>query len=89
LVNTLSRTEVDSVDLKDYCSGGFKDFTRIASSRPELWRDICLVNRRQISTSLGDYIKYLQRMRQWIREQEGNLLEREFARANEIRRQIS
>ena len=89
LVNTLSRTEVDSVDLKDYCSGGFKDFTRIASSRPELWRDICLVNRRQISRSLGDYIKCLQRMRQWIRDREGNLLEREFARANEIRRQIS
>jgi prephenate dehydrogenase len=89
LVTTLSRTEVNSVDLKDYCGGGFKDFTRIASSRPEVWRDICLVNRQPISKSLGAYIKCLERMRQWIRDREGDLLEREFARANEVRRQIS
>lgn len=89
LVNTLSRTKLDSVDLKDYCGGGFKDFTRIASSRPEIWRDICLGNRRAIGKSLGDYIKHLERLRRWIRDGEGDLLEREFAQANEVRRQIS
>lgn len=89
LVNTLSRTEVDSVDLKAYCAGGFKDFTRIASSRPEIWRDICLVNRRAIGKSLGDYIKNLERLRKLIRNGKGELLEREFAQAYEARRQIS
>lgn len=89
LVNTLSRTKVDSVDLKAYCGGGFKDFTRIASSRPELWRDICLVNEQAIGKSLGDYIRNLQRLRKLIRNRKGDLLEREFARANEVRRQIS
>lgn len=89
LVNTLSRTKVDSVDLKDYCGAGFKDFTRIASSRPEIWRDICLVNRQAIGKSLGEYIKGLERLRRFIRKGEGHLLEREFARANEVRRQIS
>lgn len=89
LVNTLDQTKVDSVDLKSYCGGGFKDFTRIASSRPELWRDICLVNRQAIGKSLSDYIKNLERLRKLIRDRKGNLLEREFVRANEVRRQIS
>jgi prephenate dehydrogenase len=49
LVNLMSRAKLDSTDVIEYCGGGFKDFTRIASSRPELWRDICLMNRRAVS----------------------------------------
>ncbi|MFQ5849096.1 MAG: prephenate dehydrogenase [Candidatus Binatia bacterium] len=88
LVDTLGRTQVDSVDLKDYCGGGFKDLTRIASSRPEIWRDICLVNRQAIAKSICDYIKGLERLRRWISDGEGDLLEREFDRASELRRAI-
>lgn len=88
LVNTLSRTRIDSVDLKRYCGGGFKDFTRIASSRPEIWRDICLVNRRAVGKGLGDYIKNLEHLRKLVRNGKGDALEREFARANEVRKQI-
>ena len=89
LVNALARTRVPGVDLKTYCAGGFKDFTRIASSRPELWRDICLMNRRAVGQSLGDYIKSLEQLKHWIEEGKGSLLEKEFARANEIRAQIA
>ena len=88
LVNSLARTQVPGVDLESYCAGGFKDFTRIASSRPELWRDICLMNRKSIGKTLGDYIKNLERLKGWIEKGRGALLEREFARANEIRGQI-
>lgn len=89
LVNALARTRVRGVDLKSYCAGGFKDFTRIASSRPELWRDICLMNRVALGQSLGDYIKSLEQLKRWIEEGKGALLEKEFARANEIRAQIA
>ncbi len=89
LVNALARTRVPGVDLKTYCAGGFKDFTRIASSRPELWRDICLMNRRAVGQSLGDYIKSLDQLKRWIEEGKGSLLEKEFARASEIRAQIA
>jgi prephenate dehydrogenase len=89
LVNTLARTRVRGVDLKTYCAGGFKDFTRIASSRPELWRDICLMNRRAVGRSLRDYIKSLEQIQCWIDEGKGALLEKEFSRANEIRAQIA
>jgi prephenate dehydrogenase len=88
LVNALSRTQLKGVDLKTYCAGGFKDFTRIASSRPELWRDICLMNRRALGRSLSDYIKYLEQLNRWIHEEKGGLLEKEFARAYETRAQI-
>jgi len=88
LVNALERTRVPGVDLKDYCAGGFKDFTRIASSRPELWRDICLMNRRALNRSLGDYIKNLKQLKRWIEGGKGALLEKEFARANETRSEI-
>jgi prephenate dehydrogenase len=88
LVNALERTPVDGVDLKSYCAGGFKDFTRIASSRPELWRDICLMNKRALGRSLSDYIKYLERLNRWIRHEKGALLEREFNRAFAVRAQI-
>jgi prephenate dehydrogenase len=88
LVNALERKPKKGLDLKSYCAGGFKDFTRIASSRPELWRDICLMNRRALGRSLGDYIKYLDQLNQWIRDGKGALLEREFAKAYEIRGEI-
>ena len=88
LVNALERQPRSGIDLKKYCAGGFKDFTRIASSRPELWRDICLMNRRALGRSLGDYIKYLQRLNRWIQEGKGARLEKEFARAYDTRAQL-
>jgi prephenate dehydrogenase len=88
LVNALERQALNGVDLKKYCAGGFKDFTRIASSRPELWRDICLMNRDALGRSLGGYIKYLQQLEGWIRDGKGAALEKEFARAYDIRARI-
>jgi prephenate dehydrogenase len=88
LVNSLEQTDVNGVDLKSFCAGGFKDFTRIASSRPELWRDICLMNKKALGRSLGDYIKYLERLNGWIRDEKGALLEKEFNHAFEVRAQI-
>jgi prephenate dehydrogenase len=89
LVNSLGQSRVDSLELKGYCAGGFKDFTRIASSRPELWRDICLANRQAISKGLGEYIRRLERLRGWIGNGKGSLLEQEFQKANDFRNGIS
>jgi prephenate dehydrogenase len=88
LVNALERQPRNGVDLKKYCAGGFKDFTRIALSRPELWRDICLMNRTALARSLDGYIKHLRRIERWIRDGKGAALEKEFARAYDIRAQI-
>ncbi len=85
LVNSLRDARVDSLDLKEYCAGGFKDFTRIASSRPEIWRDICLVNPRAITKGISDYVTRLEKIKGWVRDGRGDLLEKEFQRANEFR----
>jgi prephenate dehydrogenase len=89
LVNVLEQVNVNGIDLKSYCAGGFKDITRIASSRPELWRDICLLNGKAVSRSLGRYIRNLEQMKHWIDTGDGDALESEFARANGIREEMA
>lgn len=54
LVELLKHKE-DEHDIFKYAAGGFKDFTRIASSNPEMWADICLANGAQISSLISDY----------------------------------
>ena len=41
--------------LFDFAAGGFRDFTRIAASHPEMWRDICLANRKALLQELDGY----------------------------------
>jgi len=89
LVNLMNRAHVGSTEVIEYCGGGFKDFTRIASSRPELWRDICLLNRDAVSGGLADYIKELEKLKRLVDEGKGPEIEREFALANEARRRLS
>jgi prephenate dehydrogenase len=88
LVNALDQTKIDGIDLKIYCAGGFNDITRIAGSRPELWRDICLLNRKAVSKSLGNYIRNLERMKRAIDRGNGAALEAHFSRAQSVREQI-
>ncbi len=54
LVNTLSKSQYGDA-VFDYAAGGFKSFTRIASSDPVMWRDICLENKEAILSALNDY----------------------------------
>ncbi len=54
LVDALSKRE-ESDEIFQYAAGGFKDFTRIASSNPKMWRDICLSNSEEIIKSLDEF----------------------------------
>ncbi len=60
LVDMLTRNEQD--EPFRYAAGGFRDFTRIASSDPVMWRDICLANNHAIRDAIGQYIETLQRL---------------------------
>ncbi len=57
LVNTLERLDTPEEYMKLIAAGGFKDITRIASSSPVMWQQICLSNREQVSKVLDAYIR--------------------------------
>lgn len=59
LVNFVRDTDTDDELMKTLAAGGFKDITRIASSSPIMWQQICLKNRENISQILGNYIEVL------------------------------
>ena len=59
LVNFVRDTDTEDELMKALAAGGFKDITRIASSSPVMWQQICLKNSRNISRILGEYIDAL------------------------------
>ena len=68
-----------------YAAGGFRDFTRIASSHPEMWRDICLANRDRLSAELERYQGRLGEIARLLAAGDGAALERLFAEARGAR----
>lgn len=68
-----------------YAAGGFRDFTRIASSSPEMWREICLDNREALLASLDAFEGCLASLRRAVEKGDGGALDRVFRRAKEGR----
>ncbi len=54
LVDTLSRMD-DRAEIFRFAAGGFRDFTRIASSDPQMWHDICVANRAPLLQALAAF----------------------------------
>ena len=75
----------NGAQLFGYAAGGFRDFTRIASSHPEMWRDICLANRDRLLAELDRYGEKLQAVRRLLETADGAGLEKVFAEAREAR----
>ena len=76
-------------DAIKYAAGGFKDFTRIAGSHPEMWRDICLQNGRNIAGALDGYIASIERLRDMVERGDGAALLAEFEHARAVRARIT
>lgn len=68
-----------------FAAGGFRDFTRIAGSSPEMWRDIALANRDALVTELDAYLDALQSLRQAIEAGDADALLKIFSRARAAR----
>lgn len=69
-----------------FAAGGFRDFTRIAGSSPEMWRDICLANREALLREVDAYLNHLGQLRELLEAGDGAALERHFALARDARR---
>jgi prephenate dehydrogenase len=68
-----------------FAASGFRDFTRIAGSNPEMWRDIALANRDAVLSEIDAYLAALQALRQSVEGNDANALLDIFARARAAR----
>ncbi len=75
----------EAAELLGFAAGGFRDFTRIAASSPEMWRDISLQNRDALLAELDRYGARLAVFRELIARGEGAGLERLMAEARSAR----
>ena len=77
----------DNSDLYfSFAASGFRDFTRIAASHPEMWRDICLANRVALLGELDRYRAQLDELRDALANGDGAVLEKTFDVARTARR---
>ena len=73
----------NSKQLFSFAAGGFRDFTRIASSHPEMWRDICVANRDRLVQEVSRFANKLDRVKSLLRKPKK--LEKLFAEARAAR----
>lgn len=87
LVDCLGR-EDETEAIFRYAAGGFRDFTRIASSDPVMWRDICLANRGPIVERIASLRQELADLAALIEAGEGTALLQRFQRAKQARQRF-
>src|SRR6267142_861051 len=75
----------NAAQLFAYAAGGFRDFTRIASSHPEMWRDICLANRKALLVELRRYGGELERVKKMLEHGDAKALDALFSGARDAR----
>lgn len=85
LAEAADQGAVPSEVLRMLVAGGFKSTTRIASSPPEMWRDICLTNRQAVLASLSDFEAALARFRAALEQENAAEVLDAFARGKEAR----
>lgn len=84
LVNYLGKRQ-DAESIFNYAAGGFYDFTRIASSDPTMWADICVANKEEIINSLDGFIGCLGELKQQIADEDKNAIHALFKQAKQLR----
>ncbi|MEO1703081.1 MAG: prephenate/arogenate dehydrogenase family protein [Pseudomonadota bacterium] len=89
IVATASEFEdVAQADVIKYSASGFRDFTRLASSDPVMWRDVCLHNKSAILEMLARFSEDLSSLRAAVRRGDGEALKALFTKTRDIRQSI-
>jgi prephenate dehydrogenase len=84
LVESLARMS-EQREIFEYAAGGFRDFTRIASSDPVMWRDICLANGEAVLNMLARFNRDLESLSEAIRASDGDRILQIFSDAKSAR----
>lgn len=85
LVNAVSTYDRYEENILEYSAGGFRDFTRIASSDPTMWRDIALTNRDALLEMMERFERFFAELREDVRSGDGTKLFEFFLRSKESR----
>ena len=88
LVNSVESYDRYEENILAYSAGGFRDFTRIASSDPTMWRDVFLTNKDATLEILCRFTEELFALQRAIRQGDGEMLHDYFTRTRAIRRGI-
>ncbi|MDP1933787.1 MAG: prephenate dehydrogenase/arogenate dehydrogenase family protein, partial [Nitrosomonas sp.] len=84
-MNHLHHSTSNPENLLRFAGSGFRDFTRIASSSPEMWRDICLANREALLEQIDAYQNELIALQDMLKNNNGEALQQAFSQAREVR----
>ncbi|WP_024298759.1 prephenate dehydrogenase/arogenate dehydrogenase family protein [Methylomicrobium lacus] len=87
LVDMLGRQD-EQCEIFKYAAGGFRDFTRIASSDPTMWRDICTANKDQLIPLLHQLKTELDKIEQLLADNDGRRLFETFSYAKNARQRF-
>ncbi|MEK6678768.1 MAG: prephenate dehydrogenase/arogenate dehydrogenase family protein [Nitrospirota bacterium] len=89
IVNTVAEIKKDGNNFIAFSGAGFKDFTRIAASSPEMWRDIFLNNRENLVNMISRYQKNLEKLKRYIKDNDSKRLIKELEKAKAIRDRLN
>ena len=89
IVNTsLNIQDEKKSNIVKYSAGGLRDFTRIAASNPIMWRDIFIQNKHNTTKMIDKFIENLEDIKKAILSEDGDKLEKIFAKTKKIRKDI-
>ena len=88
LVNAVGSYDHYEENILEYSAGGFRDFTRIASSDPTMWRDIAETNREALLEMMGQFETFFAELKEDVAQGSGEKLFEFFLRSKQLRDEI-
>ena len=88
MICAVAELNTGTEDYIQFSGAGFRDFTRIAASSPEMWKDICIMNRDNIVQMIDRYIFSLNRFKREIVAGEEQRLEKHLRMASDVRKRL-
>ena len=89
IVGTATELEEDvQAEVVKFSAGGFRDFTRIAATKPDFWRDVFLTNREAVLEMLDRFTEDLSALRRAVRRSDADAIMARLARTQQVRKDV-
>lgn len=88
MMSAVAELNTGTEDYIQFSGAGFRDFTRIAASSPEMWKDICLMNRDNLVMMIDRYLFSLNRLKRDIAAGDEDRLEHHLKTSSDVRKRL-